>query len=261
MNVTNKLASSFRSGGENSWIKLGLAVAAMAAYVLAFIPPFQAEEFQIAQLAAPPIVVFAWLFGFWGGVTAAVFTIPFNAFLFSLASPDPSVTFQTVLGRMQEAELLQEVVVEIVALHRRGLVVLLRLVLGTPASRHLEAVHEDLLPVHLVVAHGLVGDVLLELDLALHVGFAHLQEGVLRHLLLQMLLEIQQRHVEQLHRLVEAWVDPHLLSELGALEELGVELVHISPERRAPVGVSRRRRRFPPPEPPPAGDSGFSCAR
>jgi PAS domain S-box-containing protein len=83
-------AFQFVGGGENNWIKLGLAVAAMAAYVLAFIPPFRPEDANIAQLAATPIVVFAWLFGFWGGTLAAVVMIPLNAFLFALAS-DQSV--------------------------------------------------------------------------------------------------------------------------------------------------------------------------
>ncbi len=67
-------------------MKLGLAIAAMSAYILAFIPPFRLEDANVAQLAATPIVVFAWLFGFWGGTLAAVVMIPFNAFLFSLAS-------------------------------------------------------------------------------------------------------------------------------------------------------------------------------
>lgn len=73
-------------GGGNSWVKLGLAVASMAAYILAFIPPFTPEDANIAMLAATPIVVFAWLFGFWGGTAAAVVVIPLNAFLFSLAT-------------------------------------------------------------------------------------------------------------------------------------------------------------------------------
>jgi PAS domain S-box-containing protein len=73
-------------GGGSNWIKLALALAAMAAYILAFIPPFRLEDADIVQLAATPIVVFAWLFGFWGGTLAAIVMIPFNAFLFSLAS-------------------------------------------------------------------------------------------------------------------------------------------------------------------------------
>ncbi|MEJ2502160.1 MAG: ATP-binding protein [Gemmatimonadota bacterium] len=90
-----RLLRSFSSGGDNGWIKLGLAVAAMAAYILAFIPPFTPDEYQIAELAATPIVVFAWLFGFWGGTAAAIVIIPFNAFLYSLVTGD---TFAQVIS-------------------------------------------------------------------------------------------------------------------------------------------------------------------
>lgn len=81
-------------GGATNWTRLGLALAAMAAYIVAFIPPFSPEDANIALLAATPIVVFAWLFGFWGGTLAAVVIIPFNAFLFSVATEQ---TFSQVL--------------------------------------------------------------------------------------------------------------------------------------------------------------------
>jgi PAS domain S-box-containing protein len=92
-------------GGGNNWVKLALAVAAMSAYILAFIPPFTPEATDIAMLAATPIVVFAWLFGFWGGTLAAIVIIPFNAFLFSLT--DPQLTFVEVVQGQQD--LLQTV--------------------------------------------------------------------------------------------------------------------------------------------------------
>ena len=76
----------YLGGGGNNWVKLGLAVAAMSAYILTFIPPFTPEEADITMLAATPIVVFAWLFGFWGGTASAVVMIPLNALLFSLAT-------------------------------------------------------------------------------------------------------------------------------------------------------------------------------
>ncbi|MFO7892832.1 MAG: ATP-binding protein [Longimicrobiales bacterium] len=85
--------------GGNSWVKLGLAVAAMAAYILAFIPPFTPEDANIAMLAATPIVVFAWLFGFWGGTLAAVVMIPFNAFLFSMVTEQ---TFTQVVNAQDD---------------------------------------------------------------------------------------------------------------------------------------------------------------
>ncbi|MDX1675670.1 MAG: PAS domain S-box protein, partial [Longimicrobiales bacterium] len=73
-------------GGGNAWVKLALAVAAMSSYILAFIPPFVPEDTDVALLAATPIVVFGWLFGFWGGTLAAAVMIPLNAFLFSLVT-------------------------------------------------------------------------------------------------------------------------------------------------------------------------------
>ncbi|HUG40918.1 MAG TPA: ATP-binding protein [Longimicrobiales bacterium] len=79
-------ALDYFGGGQNNWVKLGLSLAAMAAYIVAFIPPFTPESASVPQLAATPIVVFAWLFGFWGGTLAAVVMIPFNTFLFSIVT-------------------------------------------------------------------------------------------------------------------------------------------------------------------------------
>ncbi len=98
MNFGRK-ALAYVSGGGNNWVKLGLALAAMAAYILAFIPPFTPETASVAQLAATPIVVFAWLFGFWGGTLAAVVMIPFNAFLFSIVTGQ---TFTQVMGAQDD---------------------------------------------------------------------------------------------------------------------------------------------------------------
>jgi PAS domain S-box-containing protein len=99
MNIRRRLLSSFQGSGESSWIRLGLAVAAIAAYILAFIPPFVPEEYRIVELAATPIVVCAWLFGFWGGTAAAIVIIPFNAFLFSLVTGEP---FASVIRSQDE---------------------------------------------------------------------------------------------------------------------------------------------------------------
>jgi len=40
--------------------------------------------------------------------------------------------------------------------------------------------------------------------LNLFLGLDHLEEGVAEQLLLQVLLEVEQRHVQQIHRLVQA---------------------------------------------------------
>ena len=102
--LSRRVLDYLNSGGNN-WTKLGLALAAISAYILAFIPPFTPDEANVAMLAATPIVVFAWLFGFWGGTLAAVVILPFNAFLFSLA--DPELTFVQVLNAQDD--LLQSV--------------------------------------------------------------------------------------------------------------------------------------------------------
>ena len=47
----------------------------------------------------------------------------------------------------------------------------------------------------------------------------HVEEGIVEELLLEMRLEVEQRHVQQIHRLVEAWIDLELLLELSVLGE------------------------------------------
>src|SRR5216110_885329 len=44
--------------------------------------------------------------------------------------------------------------------------------------------------------------------LDLFLGLDHFEEGVAEQLLLEVLLEVEQRHVQQVHRLVQAWIDP-----------------------------------------------------
>ncbi len=118
MNISKRLMNSFQGTGESNWIKLGLAVAAMAAYILAFVPPFTPEEYRIAELAATPIVVFAWLFGFWGGTAAAIVIIPFNAFLFAIVT---ETSFGTVMSQMQNDELLPSILLVVLGAVLGGL--------------------------------------------------------------------------------------------------------------------------------------------
>jgi PAS domain S-box-containing protein len=80
--------------GSQLWVKLLLAATALATYVLAFVDPFLPDQASITLVAAAPIVVFAWLFGFWGGTIAAGVVIPLNALLFSLLT---EATFSQVL--------------------------------------------------------------------------------------------------------------------------------------------------------------------
>ncbi len=136
------------------------------------------------------------------------------------------------IGEREEVQLIGEEVPEIVGLAGRGLVVLLApVVLLLPTAR-VEPFQEDLLPVDLLLFLRLR-----LLQLLLDVRFGHLQERVLRHLLLQMLLQVEQGHVEQLHRLIQARVDLHLLLHLLALKELRVES---AAHAIAPSGRSNR---------------------
>ncbi|MFW5947358.1 MAG: ATP-binding protein [Gemmatimonadota bacterium] len=102
-------AFSVVSAGQSTWIKLVLVAAALGAYVVTFIPPFRPEDANIAMLAATPIVVFAWLFGFWGGTLAALVLIPLNVVLFAL------VTDGTVLSVLAAQESLLPVVLVLVS--------------------------------------------------------------------------------------------------------------------------------------------------
>gem|GEM_PF-5254537 len=121
-------------------------------------------------------------------------------------------------------ELLEQVITEVRCLHRGRIVALRLFVLGA-APAGVKPVQQDLFPVDLVLVL-LLTSLLVDAHIFLDVGFAHLQEGILRELLLQMGLEIQEGHVEQLHRLIEARVDLHLLSEFRALIEPVAEAAH-----------------------------------
>ena len=67
--------------------------------------------------------------------------------------------------------------------------------------------------------HLLLG--LLGLLVVLFFRLDELEERIIQQLLLEVLLEIEQRHVQEIHRLVQAWIDLQLLPELGALDSPG----------------------------------------
>src|SRR5262245_45587682 len=75
------LATLTLSGGRRHWIKVFLGVAALLVYGLAFIPPYRFQEMGIVELIAMPVLVAAWIFGFWAGLLAAMVSIPLNAML------------------------------------------------------------------------------------------------------------------------------------------------------------------------------------
>src|SRR5262245_17580097 len=125
------------------------------------------------------------------------------------------------------------------------LVVLALFVLFAPAAR-VETIEEDLLPVDLVarffVGGGFgFGRLLLVLFLLLEVN--HLEERVVQKLLLEVLLEVEQGHVQQVHRLVQARIDFQLLLELSALLETGFHWTTMPSWPSAPSVAAKRARR------------------
>ncbi len=68
-----------------------------------------------------------------------------------------------------------------------------------------------------------------------------LEEGVLRQLLLQVLLQLEERHVQHVHRLVEAWIGPELLPEPRRGVETGAHAQAAGPAPRSARKRSRSR--------------------
>ena len=127
------------------------------------------------------------------------------------------------LIEIEELDLVAEVIAEIATVDGDGLEVFLLLVL-LGATARVEAVEENLLPVDLVsglflrlLFFGLpfLGGALLAVFV--FILLVHLEERVVEELLLEVLLEIEERHVEEIHRLVEAGIDLDLLLHLGVL--------------------------------------------
>src|SRR2546425_6217959 len=99
------------------------------------------------------------------------------------------------------------------------------------------------LPVGLVVARLLFFGflaVLRERDLGLLLGLHQLEERVAEQLLLEMLLQLQEGHVEEIHRLVQARIDPQLLRERGVLLQSGLHAAAVRRARRRAVRVGPR---------------------
>jgi hypothetical protein len=108
-------------------------------------------------------------------------------------------------------------VVQVLRVDRNRLVVLFFFVFRAPAAG-LEAVQEDLLPVDLVLV--LLGFLRLLLRRRLFFrdrGLLEVEERIVEKLLLDVLLQVEQGHVEKIHRLVQAWIDLHLLLQLCSL--------------------------------------------
>jgi hypothetical protein len=114
---------------------------------------------------------------------------------------------------LQEVQLPRDVVGEVGVFdrHRLEVLPLFELLSGTA---HAESVEEDLLPIGLVVLLGLL---LVRLDGLVDFRLLHLEKRVRLEFGLQVLLEVEQRHIQQIHRLVQARVHAQLLAELCRL--------------------------------------------
>jgi hypothetical protein len=88
------------------------------------------------------------------------------------------------------------------------------------ATCRVESIEEDFLPVYLFSAFLLFGCCFfggLGFCLLLFVfffRFDEVEERIIEQLLLEVLLEIEQRHVKKIHRLIKARVDLQLLPKL-----------------------------------------------
>src|ERR1019366_5740833 len=132
---------------------------------------------------------------------------------------------------VEQLDLFEQVVVEMMRADRYRLVLLPIVALLAHAARRLEPVEQDLLPVCLGVRvrvgflHRDFGR-RLQLRFRLLVGprlflvvLEHVEERIRKQFLLQVLLQVEQRHVQHVHRLIEARIDLELLPKAKALAE------------------------------------------
>ena len=147
--------------------------------------------------------------------------------------------------QIEHPHLLAQVVDQILGLDRHRLYVFHRLAHVPGRDAEVSAVVEqDVFPVGLVVARffGLGLRLLRHRHLGLLFGLDQLEEGITEQLLLQMLLEVEQRHVEEVHRLVQARVDAQLLTERRVLVQAGLHAAWVRRARRRAVRVGPRYR-------------------
>ena len=93
----------------------------------------------------------------------------------------------------------------------------------------MRAIQQNLFPIDLAGALvlgfclRLLFDLCLLLVFFLLLGLDQIEERIVEQLLLQMLLQVEQGHVEKVHRLVKARIDLQLLPELGRLIKAGLQ--------------------------------------
>ncbi len=104
--------------------------------------------------------------------------------------------------------MIAQVVVEVPGGYSGGFVVLPLLVLLAPTAG-LVSIEQDIFPIDLVLVFG--GLVFLVPLHPILGRLDQLEERVGDQLLFQVLLQVEQGHIEEIHRLIEARIDPQLL--------------------------------------------------
>src|SRR5919198_1840697 len=134
---------------------------------------------------------------------------------------------------------------EVLALDGNRLDVLTRVAVA--AARHTmvgPVVEQNTFPIRLVFGFRFLLRLVLLLvggrRLYLFLGLHHLEERIAEQLLLQVLLEVEQRHVQQIHRLIQARIDPQVLPQRGVLMQAGLHAAGDSRARRRVVSVGPR---------------------
>ena len=120
---------------------------------------------------------------------------------------------------------------------RHGRVILpIAVFLGPPAR--IEVVQENILPVHFLrgVVARVIGRGVTQVIGAVRLisGFHEIEERVVDECLSQVALKIEQRHVEKVHRLVEARLRLLFLPQVGARGEIRPSRCHVQSLKSSP---------------------------
>ena len=121
---------------------------------------------------------------------------------------------------LEQTDLIAQVIAQIAGSDCHRLEVFTLLVLFTATASSVEAIEQDLFPVDLSrpLVFSLCLRLLLGLSLLLlfllFLRLNEIEEGVVEKLLFEVLLQVQQRHVKKVHRLIKARIYLELLAEL-----------------------------------------------
>ncbi len=135
---------------------------------------------------------------------------------------------------VEHLQLFAQMVDQILGLDRRRLDVVGHAAqVGAPGQLLRPIVEQDVLPVRLVLVRLLLLRLLVCRGgrVLFFLGLDQLEERVGQELLLQVLLQVEQRHVEQVHRLIKPRIDPQLLAHRLVL--LHAAALHAASDMRA----------------------------